>query len=342
MNEIALSTTACTVEYDDLIYKLQRFGGISEYWDQVTTRVARMPDMHIVRHATPRWKRYGRRLTSRRVHHSSYFRTALGPGVRNVTTVHDMAYELGHSSGWRTRLGRIERRRAYFSSDAIICISAHTRDTLLQVFPELSTRSKLVVIPHGVTTLQPEEALLSQNRQPGDFENYVLFVGGRKGYKNFEGALHALHQSGLTRQGMSLVCTGQPIDHAETELIERLGLRAHVRSVGYVSQPELARLYGKAYALIYPSRFEGFGLPLLEAMQMRCPVVASDASCLPEIAGDAALLAPPSDAPAMGHALASLQDTDLRARIVAKGDLRVAQFSWDLSAAAHAALYQSL
>jgi hypothetical protein len=104
----------------------------------------------------------------------------------------------------------------------------------------------------------------------------------------------------------------------------------------------LAVLYRQAHCLLYPSLFEGFGLPLVEAMQLGCPVIASNRSVMPEIAGDAALLVDGLDVAAMASALEAVADPALRNRLIAHGRSRAAQFSWDKSAAQHAGVYRSL
>ena len=331
-----------TVEFDDIVYKLQRFGGISEYWDQVTKRVASMDGIATLRRAGHRWQRMHAVASRAQVFHSSYFRFARTGGVQNVTTVHDMAYELGHAGhGLKAKLHCFERRRAYFASDALICISHSTRTDLLQVYPALERRCPISVVPHGVS-LGPDDALAARPGWAQQQAPFVLFVGGRSSYKNFERALEGFAHSGLAKQGMRLLCTGQSLSEYELELSRRLAVENAVVSVGNVSRADLASLYACAHCLLYPSLFEGFGLPLLEAMRLGCPVVASSDSCIPEVAGDAALLVDARDPQAISEALLNMANTAIRADLIVRGHRRVEHFSWELSARQHAAVYLGL
>ena len=331
-----------TVEFDDIIYNLQRFGGISEYWNQVTNRVAFMDGIATVRRTGAGWHRMYAVASRAQVFHSSYFRFARTRGVQNVTTVHDMAYELGHAgSGLKAKLHCFERRRAYFASDALICISHSTRKDLLQVYPALEGRCPISVVPHGVS-LGPDDALTARPGWAQQQAPYVLFVGGRSTYKNFEHALEGFAHSGLGKQGVRLLCTGQPLSEDEFELSRRLAVENAVASVGNVSRADLATLYACAHCLLYPSLFEGFGLPLLEAMRLGCPVIASSDSCVPEVAGDAALLVNARNPQAISEALLNVADTVVRADLIERGHRRAELFSWELSAKQHAAVYLSL
>ena len=128
-----------------------------------------------------------------------------------------------------------------------------------------------------------------------------------------------------------LVLTGTPKEGHPglLEAAKRLGLREQVRFLGYCPLDEMPALYRGAAALFYPSLFEGFGIPLVEAMWCRCPIVCSNATSLPEVAGDAALLADPHSPDALADALARiLTDAALRAELVERGTRRAREFSW--------------
>ena len=187
-----VDAAALPIEFDDIIYALQNHGGITQYWQEITRGIARRPGFSVSRCATPAWHRLLRTRSSARVFHSSYFRIARGRHVRNVVTIHDMAFELGHvGNDLRARLARLERRLAYFAADALICVSESTRRDLLTLFPALAGRCPISVIHHGPTLAadlpgRPLAALLPDPAVP-----FVLFVGGRKHYKNFDGAVRA-------------------------------------------------------------------------------------------------------------------------------------------------------
>lgn len=327
-----------SLEFDDLIYKLQRFGGASSYWTEITTRVSRDRRFTVKRSCPSALRRGLPCHTSAQVFHSSHFRVpVLRRRSKVISTVHDMNYELGYvvpSLG--AKLNIAERRRSYFTADGLICISTSTRDELLQVYPELRHRCPIRVIHHGLTRLPPGEV------QPGAVPSgpgYVLYVGGRQSYKRFEDALQGFWQSGLAAEGYKLLCTGQKFSELEQARIDSFGLPGTVLAVGNISESHLAALYENAHCLVYPSIHEGFGLPLVEAMASSCPVICCDTSCMPEIAGNAALLVPPQSPEAIAQALLTLLVPDVRALHVASGLARADTFSWATSAAKHMELY---
>ena len=156
-----------TLEFDDIVYALQTFGGISEYWREVTGRVECMPGFEVRRRTGSRWGRMRRLRSPCRIFHSSYYRTAHAPASRTVTTVHDLAYELGHvGTQAKSWLHRLEHRRAYFASDALICVSNSTRTDLLRVYPALAGRCPIFVVPHGVTFGRDAVADAASRRAP--------------------------------------------------------------------------------------------------------------------------------------------------------------------------------
>ncbi len=332
-----------TLEFDDIIYTLQRFGGITEFWKALTKGVEARGLFEISRCTTPSWQRLLSPLSEARIFHSSYFRTARGRGVRNVVTVHDMAYELGHAgNSLRNRMGRLERRRAYFAADTIICVSENTRRDLLGLFPTLAGRCPVSVI-HNWPTLDADDPGISRQDLASKIDSpYVLMVGKRDDYKNFGGALAGFSASRLADEGLRLVCTGSALSSDETALIERHGLSGRVISLGAIDRPTMVALYRNAHCLLYPSLFEGFGMPVVEAMTLGCPVVAAARTSIPEIAGDAALLVDNAEPEGLANAMRSLGDSETRAEMVAAGRRRAKDFSCARSIDEHVQIYNSL
>jgi glycosyltransferase involved in cell wall biosynthesis len=172
---------------------------------------------------------------------------------------------------------------------------------------------------------------------------YVLYAGTidrRKDYRTLLGAI------GLLDGDITLVIAGTVIagrtDFSET--IARLGLQHRVRVLGYVSDRDLPGLYGGATVFVYPSFYEGFGFPVLEAMTCGTPVVTYRTTSLPEVAGDAAiLLDPPVSPEALASALTRVaRDADLRRWLIERGHARVAGFDWRQTAAVTASVYEAL
>lgn len=254
--------------------------------------------------------------------------------TRHVETLHDMSAErpdVHNDSGAPLRSWL--KRRALRRADLIVCVSEHSRDELLSIWPW--TKGRVKVIPHGVRPL-------AENPSPAGFARpYFLFVGRRGFYKNFRVALEGLRRSGLSEHG--LVCFGGgPFASAERAWIADAGLGGRVVQVDG-GDARLAGLYEAASALLYPSSYEGFGLPLLEAMIHDCPAIATPLTSLPEVGGGAALYAAPDDADAWAAAMVQMAcDLDAAARLRALGRERAARFSWNRAAEAHAESYRSL
>lgn len=173
---------------------------------------------------------------------------------------------------------------------------------------------------------------------------YILYVGHRDGYKNFHTALLAYATSTRLATEFDLVAFGGPaFSTDEQAMIASLSLRPSsvVRLGG--SDTELARAYRHARALVYPSRYEGFGIPPLEAMSCGCVVACSNASSIPEVVGDAALSFDPNDIDAARQALEeSCFSEDTRARLLARGAIRVRELTWDRCARETIAAYRKV
>lgn len=160
---------------------------------------------------------------------------------------------------------------------------------------------------------------------------YLLYVGSRKPHKNLPRLLEAYSISGVRRE-VRLVLSGNPDRHMSGE-IERLGLSGDVVFADSYADGDLSDVYRGALALVFPSLYEGFGLPPLEAMACGIPVLTSKVCSLPEVVGDAGVLVDPLDVEAIADGIRRLvQDSDLRAELRQKGLLRAKEFSWDETA----------
>jgi glycosyltransferase involved in cell wall biosynthesis len=232
-----------------------------------------------------------------------------------------------------------ERRRLFGDSirrAAHICaISEFTRQSLIErlnVAPDRVTTVALAAAPIFRTTTDADADRAIWQRYGLERAGYLFFPAHTWHHKNHRAAIAALRIV-FDRRGRApqLVCTGGPRE-AQPQLeaqIREAGLGSHVRFLGYCPQPDLPALYRGAAALVYPSLFEGFGMPVLEAMACGCPVVCSNTTSLPEIAGDAALLVDPSDPGALADAIESiLTAPGLADELVARGLVQAAKFSW--------------
>lgn len=273
-------------------------------------------------------------------------------GVRYVVTVHDLIPLLWPDTvTWKHRAYfRLAIRRVTRLADAVIVDAAAVKTLVVE---RLGVDERRVhVVPIGV------DAELFRRPPPGVGEAmrgrfgladrpFVLFVGTVEPRKNVPTLLQAferLQRSGRVSDGLRLVVAGPRGWRGDAALrtAERLGLR-DVVFTGPVSDAELVGLYSEASLFVFPSLYEGFGLPALEAMACAVPVVASDIPVLREVLGDAARFAPPTDAEALAAAMERvLTDEGERAMLVARGRRRVARFTWDETARGTFAVYRAL
>ena len=252
------------------------------------------------------------------IFHSSFFRTCSNPRAVNVTTVHDFTNEL-FQTGPGPRKERWIKRNAILHSDYVICISDNTRRDFFRFFPDFP-ENRVRVICNGVA--DDFHPLDDCGAIPFPKGSYLLFVGARNGYKHFD-----ILPEVIRRSGMNLVCTGNPLSPDDSEWLGDVKARCHC--AGHVSTGELNRLYNGAFALVYPSAYEGFGLPVIEAQRAGCPVIACKASSIPEIIGDPTLLMDSPAADAVLEKIAVLKDPGERERIIRAGEENARRFSWE-------------
>jgi glycosyltransferase involved in cell wall biosynthesis len=279
--------------------------------------------------------------------HAPAYIGPLRPGLPLVLTVYDtIALDHPGLCARRTALYfRAALRRAAAAADLLLCPSHWVRDRLGRL-PGLDA-GRIRVVPPGVAPLfrpQPDEAIAAVRRRYRLPERYVLFVGNIEPKKNL-GALAPLCGAAgpESSTGPPLVVAGQRAWKWRAALgglaDGQPGRRVHF--LGYVPRGELPALYAGAELFLFPSRVEGFGLPVLEAMACGTPVVAARAGALPETAGGGALLVDPDDPAALAAAVASLLDDPARRRrMVSRGKERAAAFSWQRAAEATRAAYR--
>lgn len=259
-----------------------------------------------------------------------------GPRVRNpalVTTVHDVSFRLFPE--WFSLKDRLVLdlglRSTLSVARHVFAVSECTREDIIEVYgiePERITVTHNA-LPPGFTS-PPAEEVAEVLRRHAIERPYVLFVGVRQPRKNLPRAIRAFssvrveadlpHRLVLVgKRGWQATETERAIDEAGED----------VQPLGYVPDADLPALYAGADTLLFPSLYEGFGIPVLEAFACDTPVLTSSVSALPEVAGDAALMVDPRDESAItGALLRLLDDATLRANLVARGRERLRQFDW--------------
>ena len=285
-------------------------------------------------------------------------RLAGGRGLRRVVTVHDViplvcrdmlgrSRKARHAWAWRAWCRQQVRQAA-----AVITVSQASKRDLIR---ELGVaEGRVTVVHNGVGSAASTEAPADAGGEPGGGRAeaaagpYVLYVGRRDPYKNVAGLVRAfatLRERDAARwDAWRLVVVGEAdarYPEAEREA-RRRGLGGAVHFAGHVSETELARWYAGAGMLVMPSFYEGFGLPVVEAMAAGTAVVSSDAAALPEVVGDAGVLFDPADPVAMAAAMARVaEDPALTAELVRRGRERARRFGIEAMARGHLAVYRA-
>lgn len=272
-----------------------------------------------------------------------------GLAMPAITTVHDVMW-LTHPN-WCNPApwGRIERhfyghgiRRALARSALVATVSEASRTAIRAIAPTARVAVTRSGVAEDFRPIPPDPAALAGLGVPPG-RRYVLVVGQGAPYKNHEGALRAFALAFADDAAIDLVLVRRRGDTgpALERLADRLGLAGRVHFLETVARAELVQLYSGAAMLLHPSFIEGFGNPVAEAMACGCPVVTSNCSAMPEVAGGAALLAHPHDPGAIAAALRRVADDPaLAADLRARGLARAAELDWRAFAAANLALYR--
>lgn len=282
--------------------------------------------------------------------HGLAFAAPLAAACPTVITVHDLSF-LRFPTAFRpfnriylSLFTRWSTRRAA----RVIAVSESTRQDVISLCDVPAER--VVTVPNGVSEqFAPAEprAVAEFRARAGLPERFILFLGTLEPRKNIVGLLEAYRVARKEAPALlpKLIVAGGKGWYYDTIFarVAELGLTDAVIFPGFVSAKELPWWYRAAEVFVYPSQFEGFGLPVLEAMACGTPVITSNTSALPEVAGDAALLVPPDDAPALANALLRvLADPMRRAQMRDAGFRQAAQFSWTRTVTETVAVYRSV
>lgn len=271
--------------------------------------------------------------------HSTYYSTPKFWLGKKIVTVADLIYENYNymfDSPEDDEL-RKQKRNAIMSANAIICISETTRYDLLNYYKV--NPNKVITIPLGVSeTFKIIESEMFQKPQIGTRNSFLLYVGKRNLYKNFSTLLSAFN-IWRYRRNVALVIVGEPLDDSETNLISNLDINGAVFVLSHVSDEHLCQLYNQTIALVYPSIYEGFGLPLLEAMACGCPIIASDIPSTKEIAKNYPLYFPASDISMLVRTLDLAFESQITLDKIQYGLEIVKEYSWAKSAENTTKLY---
>jgi glycosyltransferase involved in cell wall biosynthesis len=261
--------------------------------------------------------------------------------AKRVLTVYDMIHEKYADSFEGSIETSNPKRTAAQRADHVICISESTRQDLINICQIPIEKTSVIYL--GVDSIfcaVPQDADMRLNLP----KKFILYVGKRDGYKNFARFLSAFAMSPYLKEHYSVVCFGGgKLSISELTLASAAGLMPNQLRLYSGGDDLLASIYRQADALVYPSLYEGFGLPPLEAMVSGCPVICSNTSSLPEIVGSAGEYFDPTSQESMIEAMEGVMSSlERRQDLIGKGYEQAAKFSWEMCAKETLGVYQKL
>ena len=359
--------------YDGSIYKMQVMGGINRYFQNLIQRLpdcytpilttTGISDIDCPQHSNLKLKCYHRfglhpgrisyflepyyfRWIEREIRpdlwHPTYYNLLSQREISNISrpiviTVHDTIHEIFADRLDPDRQQARIKNKAISAADLILCISENTHKDLLKYYPHVE---KKVKVTHLASYLH--ENLVTGDPSP-IADPYFLYVGSRWFYKNIETLLKAFAKIISVYKEIKLCFVGIGFNKQEQKQLDELNLTDAIVLHNCISDRALAQLYHNSIALVYPSLYEGFGLPPLEAMSCGTVAIASNVSSIPEVVGDAALLFEPTLVDELADLMLFLLDNPLeRDRLIEKGKQRAKLFSWENTVNQTVKAYQSL
>jgi len=362
------------IAFDQQTFTWQEYGGISRYFCSLASRLSDLPDveakifapihinaylpsvptairagikvppipkmLRIMRNASrlmaiPLMKAYHPDI----VHETYYSSLAFAPkGVCRVITAYDLIQEYFPAPSREKNKFLSMKMKAFSRADHIICISENTRRDLMEYYD--IPASKVSVVYLGFDVLATDSHV-NQNHQG---QPYILYVGQRAGYKNFIDFIRAYASSEWLQKNFRVYCFGGgKFTSTEKDQFKKLGVNeSYIQQLGG-DDAVLASCYRNAAAFVYPSLYEGFGIPPLEAMAAGCPVICSKTSSIPEVVGDAGEYFDPSSMESIRSSLEKVLQSPLRrAELVAQGIERCKLFTWEKCASETLAIYRNI
>ncbi|MBT0573014.1 glycosyltransferase family 4 protein [Riemerella anatipestifer] len=358
---------------DNIVFSLQKSGGVSTLWYELIRKLLEnnefdvffleyegasnnllrssfeIPKEKILNVSTQsnlfieRYKNVKLNIKEPFLFISSYYRVCKNPNAKNITIVHDFTYEY-YRKGLARLVHSYQKRKAVLSSDGVISISKNTEADLHKFIP--SYKKKIKIIYNGVSEkfylLQDKERLANYRNSFQEIieKKVLLYIGHRTSYKNFDKVVEAYKK--LKDSEYFLVIVGEKFNKKEEKFIE-----SQIRHGTYIlysrlGNEELNYLYNIAFALLYPSSYEGFGIPLVEAMRAGCPSIALNKSSIPEVVGNACILMQNADSEQIVEAVNSLNDLNFRNDLINRGFIQSQKFSWDITTSKYLAFFQEL
>ena len=331
---------------DGIIFSLQKHGGISTYFTHLSralnsakleTEILLFDEGALEREfdgGVLQEKRILERFRSVKIPsnysnncvlHSSYYRSAADKNVKNIITIYDFIYEKYESNYLKKKVHLLQKKLAVKKASAIICISESTKIDFLEYYPEYNPEHVFVThLAHSSESVEfsPDYIFEKKFERP-----YVLFVGMRSAHKNFNACVKALKNVNVD----FMIVGGGPISEVERNLLES-NIAGRYQHLTNINNDCLNRFYSGAVCLLYPSLYEGFGLPILEAQANGCAVVTTNASSLPEVALNSAILLDIANSQSIEQAVSTLLNDHINKSYVEQGFLNINRFDWSKTA----------
>lgn len=368
--------------YDHTVFQFQRYGGISRYFYELITRLSTKEDVnlslfqgfHINEYALLEHKQifdyyWGYKWNCKKpstkylahilfsipnrilfekhmrssdvdIYHPTYYMKGLAQNrkVPTVITVYDMIHELYSDQFIDSWFVIKAKKRAISVANVIIAISENTKKDLIKIYDVPASKIKVVYLASSLQSSNPM-GIYELKKEYGLKRPYILYVGDRRTYKNFETLLNSYvkHFS----DEFDLICFGGgEFKAGELKNIDNNIDNSIIQLNG--SDDLLASLYKHAFCFVFPSFYEGFGIPPLEAMSMGCPVIASNASSIPEVVGDGAIIFDPHSEDELVDAIESLHNESKRNDLIKCGFEQEKKFSWEKMANEILDIYKSI
>ncbi len=366
------------IKYDFQIFLIQKYGGISKYFYYLSKHITKknltseiIAPIHINGYLKNKNKKYfGFYLAlesniikrsfwilntivdflvsilsfysiNHKTFYSIYSDSHSSKKTKNITTIHDMNYELFPKYFKNANIISIKKKIACNKSDSIIAVSNSTKKDLIKLFKIIP--EKINVIHHGI-----DHQIFNKNNKKNKIveglEPYILYVGNRHLYKNFDTLLKAyVRNEQLKKQYNIVLFGGEKLSTDEKQFIKKNEIESKI-FLFEGSDYLLSSFYNSASVLVYTSIYEGFGMPILEAMACGCPVIAGNNSSIPEVSENACLLIDQIEREDIleneMHKL--LSNNDLLLEYSKRGIKQASKFTWEKCATEHLNVYKSL
>lgn len=345
--------------YDNEIFLIQKYGGVSRYYYEL---IRRMPDFNTevllymgrfineyglenysgkfsvfsgskIKHIPktkllsitlqkPLFERFAEKQNFDVMHQTYFGDINVSKKHKRIVTVYDFTHDKFSENFSKLDRSAKLKKIAIDKADGIICISESTRKDLEDLYDLKNKKIKVIYLANSLKYDISEKSIIDGN--------YILYIGDRRSYKNFSVMLKLFEVNKSIRNNYKLICCGGgAFTKAESDMISKAGLQNIFVQVG-ANDKKMANLYKHAAAFVYPSKYEGFGIPLLEAMYYGCPIVASNVGSLPEVGGNACLYFNPDSPEELSSCIDTIiNGTKIRNELIQKGHEREKFFSWD-------------